>query len=252
MQEVATQPFDELSDIYFRDPYSSISIKRAERVLSLLKIMDFESKRVLDLGCGCGLGTKELANNDRNAIGIDISQSSLNKAKLSATNGSSPLYIRGDMRSLGFTNESFDLVVSLFDSINYVNYEDLNIIVNESRRILKTDGIVALNFLTPLSFGDSSTNPDSIFALEDFYYLSRVTNHIANDVQLELTAFVKEEVGPTYRMLRENHILHLFERKEVVEIVVKHNFKVIGIFDGETSETSSNDSWHVILIARKT
>lgn len=75
--------------------------------------------KILDLGCGYGRHTLELAKRGFSVIGFDYSKSLLAIARQEAKKQSiNAKFIKGDMRKLDFKNE-FDVVVCMFTSFGY-------------------------------------------------------------------------------------------------------------------------------------
>jgi 2-polyprenyl-3-methyl-5-hydroxy-6-metoxy-1,4-benzoquinol methylase len=68
-------------------------------------------RRVLDVGCGEGILTRELRTVAATAVGIDLDSDSLLLASQSAESGVH--YVRGDVLAAPFTPGSFDVVASV-------------------------------------------------------------------------------------------------------------------------------------------
>ena len=69
--------------------------------------------KILDIGCGTGRHSKELAKRGYTVTGIDLSESQLNRAKeLAVKDGLNINYQIQDARELTFSNE-FDLAIML-------------------------------------------------------------------------------------------------------------------------------------------
>jgi ubiquinone/menaquinone biosynthesis C-methylase UbiE len=78
--------------------------------------------RVLDLACGTGRHSREFADRRFDVTGLDYSQPYLDQARQAAKKEKLPIcFIHGDMRDLKshFRANSFDLVVSLYNSFGY-------------------------------------------------------------------------------------------------------------------------------------
>ena len=68
--------------------------------------------RVLDIGCGGGTLTRQLAKTSQEVVGIDLDSPSIIEAQTD-TDSSNVSYVLGDFFSHPFEPESFDLVVSV-------------------------------------------------------------------------------------------------------------------------------------------
>ena len=106
--------FDELSDSF--DQISGQPMLRFTKLL--LKEINLPKNPVcLDIGCGTGISTFELANiiqDDSTIYGIDFSQPMINNAKKKAEQHEFPdvKFSTGDAEQLDFPDSMFDLVIS--------------------------------------------------------------------------------------------------------------------------------------------
>ena len=88
-----------------------------EKILHLRK-----GSRVLDLACGAGRHSIELARRGCSVVGFDLSPSLLNEARAAARAAGVPVtFVQGDMRELGYKG-TFDAVINMFTSFGY--FED--------------------------------------------------------------------------------------------------------------------------------
>lgn len=95
------------------------------------------NKRVLEIGCGTGLFTKELAGTDNAIVAIDISERLLLKAKARVSSGNVH-FIVGNASETGFKSGSFDFIVGC----SSLHHLDLHPALKEFLRILKPGGRV--------------------------------------------------------------------------------------------------------------
>jgi 2-polyprenyl-6-hydroxyphenyl methylase / 3-demethylubiquinone-9 3-methyltransferase len=92
--------------------------------------------RILDVGCGAGFLTNELARNGYTVTGLDFSVSSLEVARRHDPT-KTVNYCAGDAYRLGFGNGSFDVVCAM-DFLEHV--EDPEQVVREIARVLRAGG----------------------------------------------------------------------------------------------------------------
>jgi SAM-dependent methyltransferase len=85
-------------------------------VEKLLDRFDARPQVALDLACGTGRVGAEMARRGYRAFGVDLSEG---MARIAVEQGRLRAAVQ-DARALGLRGETFDLVVSLYDSLNYV------------------------------------------------------------------------------------------------------------------------------------
>ena len=124
--------------------------QKVERKTHLL--IDFgkikRGRRVMELGCGTGVYTEELARTGAEIFAVDLSQNMLNMAKRNLT-APDVFHVQCDANRLPFPDKSFDAVVGTY----VLQYIDLSICLPEIARVLGNKGRVAFvepNMLNPL------------------------------------------------------------------------------------------------------
>ena len=101
---------------------------KAKRLLQILKPK--KSWKFLDVGCGMGDLVWALREMKYKAFGVEISDFCLNNSP------AKKWIIRGNVLSLPFTNESFE-VVTCFDVLEYLNKKETEKALNELKRVTK-------------------------------------------------------------------------------------------------------------------
>lgn len=100
-----------------------------------------EGRRVLDAGCGVGYGSNMLADAGASeVVGVDIATSIVEAASVGAR--PNVTFETGDVASLGFDDESFEVVVC-FEVIEHV--EDTDAVLDELARVLAPDGVLLIS-----------------------------------------------------------------------------------------------------------
>ncbi|HEX7342688.1 MAG TPA: methyltransferase domain-containing protein [bacterium] len=103
--------------------------------------------RILDLACGSGRHSAELARRGFDVVGLDLSWPLL-RAAGRFDSGKKLKRIRGDMRLLPLRDERFELALSLFTSFGYFASVDEDArTLKEVYRVLSPGGIFVLDFL---------------------------------------------------------------------------------------------------------
>lgn len=107
--------------------------------------------RVLDLGCGTGYGTAELAQHARSSTGVDISPDAIAYAREHFPLPNTT-FLTASATALPFATGSFDLITA-FEVIEHLeNWHDLLI---EARRLLHADGTFLVSTPNKLYYAES-------------------------------------------------------------------------------------------------
>jgi SAM-dependent methyltransferase len=126
-------------------PWTRISAAPGE-VEQILELLDFEGRDVLDLCCGPGRHSIELARRGYAVTGVDRSPYLLDKARKSADEEQIEIeWVNADMRE--FSREgAFDLVINMFTSFGYFDDkdDDLRVLAN-IHSSLRDDGFFVLD-----------------------------------------------------------------------------------------------------------
>ncbi|HDI73859.1 MAG TPA: class I SAM-dependent methyltransferase [Candidatus Korarchaeota archaeon] len=110
-------------------------------------------RKILDLACGTGGPTIELARRGYEVTGLDLHEEMLSIAREKVKRiGLSIPFIRGDARELGFVEE-FDAVTMFFTSISYMTrLDDLRKLMRGVYNSLKSGGLFIADSPNPYEF----------------------------------------------------------------------------------------------------
>lgn len=112
-----------------------------------LSAQQVSSGKFLDVGCGGGLATEELAKAGFDMTGMDMSPRSLETARKHAEeNGVKNVkYVEGSAYKIPFADASFDGVV-MSDVLEHIH--DLHQVISEISRVLKPNGVFVFDTVT--------------------------------------------------------------------------------------------------------
>jgi SAM-dependent methyltransferase len=131
--------FDE-DYLYFYEPL--LTSERTERNVDLIcRLLNVQPEMaVLDLACGHGRISNQLAKRDCNVTGLDATALFLDKARQDAANsGVEVEYIQGDMRSLPWSDR-FDCIINWFTAFGYFDDNENRLVLAQAYRALKVGG----------------------------------------------------------------------------------------------------------------
>ena len=99
---------DHLGDAYLRYSFTYGTVSEVDTLVDVLDLVPGD--RVLDVGCGPGRHSHELARRGYEVVGLDISETFVALARRDAPRGAT--FVHGDARTMSFDSE-FDAAISL-------------------------------------------------------------------------------------------------------------------------------------------
>lgn len=146
MSELGSHWFEEMADhmgdAYLRYSFTKGTAQEIDHIMNVLALKP--GMRILDVGCGPGRHSHELARRGLRVHGIDISQTFIDVAQKDAPDGAT--FERCDARDMQFENE-FDAVICLCQGafgLMTANGDDM-LVLKGMRRSLSDGGKLALS-----------------------------------------------------------------------------------------------------------
>jgi 2-polyprenyl-6-hydroxyphenyl methylase/3-demethylubiquinone-9 3-methyltransferase len=137
-----------------RTLFNPFRVGYAKKIIEQIIKADQAKTRVLEVGCGGGILTEEIAKMGFITTGIDPSDPSLNTAvEHSKENNLKIKYEKGTGENLPFPANSFDVVLCC-DVLEHVN--DLPKVISEISRVLKNGGVLIYDTFNRTTFSKLS------------------------------------------------------------------------------------------------
>jgi ubiquinone/menaquinone biosynthesis C-methylase UbiE len=194
-------------------------------IFQQLKNLKYKPKKVLDLACGNGLASVLLAKKGLKVYGLDISKEMLKLAKLRAKKASVKIkFIHADMRNFTLP-EKVDLVISLYDSLNYLlKLEDLEKTFENVFNILVPGGI----FIFDMNTRKTLRRWDNWIYFNEKYNIAMKGSfdRRANTAKLLIIMFIKKRKD-LYRKVTEVHVEKAYKKSEIRKCLHKVGFRKI-------------------------
>lgn len=210
---------------------------------------------VLDLGCGTGRMTVELAGRGYDMIGVDGSAQMLSHAfeRKYEIEGADILLLQQDLCALDLYG-TVGAVVSTLDCINYLtNDGDLDRCFSLVHNYLDPDGIFLFDVNTPYKF--EHVFADNAYILENEGCYCGWQNEYDEKTKLcrfYLSVFSENEDG-SYHRTDEEQTERCYKRDELTAALVRCGFGDIEFF-GDTDFGAPNEKserWYIKAICKK-
>lgn len=209
--------------------------------------------RILDIGCGTGRHSIELARRGYTVVGIDLSESLLQRAREKASGQNLPIvFQKQDARNLPFSQE-FDLAIMLCEgAFPLMETDEMNFqILQNAANALKPNGkliFTTLNGLFPLfhsvkEFLDSQTKEGNATYHNNTFDLMTFREHSTTCVEDDLGNKKELECNERY-----------YVPCEITWLLKTLNFKTIDIFGAKLgafsrSDKLSTEDYEMLVIA---
>ena len=186
---------------------------RYRAVLSFLKPYALKGKKLLDIGCNDGVYTIPYCELGGNAIGMDISESLIKKARKKAKNLDVQFLKNDIQQSIELEKNSFDIILfsEVFEHLIDKDKAILNII-----QALKSNGILIL------------TTPTPVFEIESKFNIKRIFNTIFTN------KFEKKQILDTsnsriaeYDLKGFSYIHNAYYPRGLKKYLESFNFKIL-------------------------
>ncbi|PCJ55484.1 MAG: hypothetical protein COA79_20505 [Planctomycetota bacterium] len=208
-------------------------------------------KYLLEFGCGSGGHIPFFLENNFDVSGIDLSNEMLSIAKDKFPDAH---FYHGNISDKKL-NQTFDLIVSLYHVINYLQSElDLSKTFRNASDHLKSGGLFAFDFwYGPAVLLDHPKNLDKSFSKDNIEVLRNTTpvmDYNKNTVQVNFDFKILID-GVLEHEFNESHLMKYLFFPEIEYHLTQNNFKILQCNSWMTTKPLSEDSWYGFILAKK-
>lgn len=224
----------------------------AQYIRKLLEREEIDRGLVLDLGCGTGSMTEELASYGYDMIGVDNSEEMLEIAmNKKEKSGHDILYLLQDMRQFELYG-TVKAIVSVCDCINYITEEDeLEQIFRLVNNYLDPGGIFIFDFNTEYKYKEilrdetiAEEREECSFIWENYYDVEEEIN------EYDLTIFVQTQED-LFQRFTETHLQRGYTLAQMREILQKAGLVFLKAIDVDTQGEVTEQTERICIIARE-
>jgi len=221
------------AQVYDKAGFSSFSERMIPYIDQNLERLSFQPESVLDLACGTGTAAILLAKRGLRVYGVDGSQHMLGIAKQKAAEEKVHVeFLLSDMRSFTIPGK-VDLVVSLYDSLNYiVKLEELVSVFVRVRKHLKENGRFMFDMNTLYNMKYGWDNRFSVFWMTDdiFVIESNVHDQKRRTTTKSFTFFVKRE-DELFERILEQHTERGYTANEIEGALTDAGLELVSCYE---------------------
>lgn len=242
--------YKEFAQVYDELINSDIDYKTwASKILCICKENNINMESYLDLACGTGNLTIEIANEFKHVWAVDLSSEMLSQAEIKMRNAQIKVrLVCQDICELNLNND-FDLITCCLDSSNYIlEKENFKKYLVGAYSLLRDQGLFIFDInsyhkLTTV-LGNNTYNYDN----EDVVYIWE--NYLENDiVDMNLTFFVKE--GQVYRRFDEHHSERAYTEDYIESVLKEIGFEIVKKMDNYEDKTVSDATERICYVLKK-
>jgi ubiquinone/menaquinone biosynthesis C-methylase UbiE len=206
---------------------------------------------VLDLACGTGGMSFELAKQGFDVIGVDISGQMLSQAAAKAgVNCQNPIFICQDMRSLDLYG-TVDAAVCTLDGINHLtDYRSVKAAFARVSLFLEKNGLFVFDLNSPKKIAQTLGNNVFVYDYDSVYCVWQNSyNPKSRLCRFDLTFF--EPSGESYVRYDESFSEHAYTTAQIRNYLDTAGMSLEAVYDGFGFNNPDENSERLVYVARK-
>ncbi len=207
---------------------------------------------LLDLACGTGSLSFEMAKRGYDVIGVDLSQDMLGIAIEKKYENSLPVqFICQDMTKLDLYG-TIDVTLCTLDSLNHLkDKHNLEKAIKKVSLFTEKNGLFIFDMNTPYKHKKILTNNTFTYETADVFCVWENEFLVSDDNKIDISLTFFEKNGDVYKRYDEYFSEIAFENDIIIEILVNSGFEIITCFDGFTWDSPTEKSERITYVARK-
>jgi len=245
---------------FARHPYARVGSEATKREVDFLEFVWQQHgmrvvRDVLDVGCGTGRHSIELAQRGYKVTGIDLSQAMLDIFREQMPEGLNISLRRLDMRELDY-DQAFDALICMNSTFAYMLAdEDIAQALSAFRRALRPDAILFIDVMNYLSLL-GRYRPTDLEEYRDgdltiFVAIKRSLDNLHGIWHHDELLVVRD--GDEIHISRERHNLRMLTYNELRRFLGEAGFKDIVCYGSyDAREPAKEDASRLLIVARRT
>ncbi len=225
---------------------------RADYIADLLAENGITGGILLDLACGTGTLSIEMAKKGFEVIGVDASADMLSAAMNNAYQSEEDvLFLCQPMQQLDLYG-TINAAICTLDSINHLtDPEDVQTAFDKVSLFTEAGGIFIFDINTVFKHREILANNTFVYDLDEVYCVWQNTLDRETDtVQIDLDIFEMLEDG-AYERSQESFCERAYPVDTIKTMLTGAGFETLAVYDELTKEKPKDDSERLFIIARK-
>ncbi len=218
----------------------------------LLKLNRARPKKVLDLACGTGNISELLAKSGYEVTGVDLSAEMIREAQGKAIRNKCEIrYLVQDAVTLDLPGEKFDLVVSMFDSLNYIiDPDELSKAIKRVRQHLIAGGLFIFDVNSYFALQHNFFDQDNMYEDEQLRYVWR--SEFDPETRLCTIRMRFFAMGPrgVDEEFREVHQQYAYTESDLKTMLTEAGFDVVNCFNAYTLDKVTPTTDRIFFVAK--
>ena len=224
---------------------------RCKYILEIFRKLGHNTGKTLDLACGTGSLTLELAKNGVDVFGADLSEDMLCQAQFKAVQEEKNiLFLHQEMQSLELIDE-IDTCVCTLDSVNHLTSKKdvLNTFKGISKSMRKS-GYFLFDVNTPYKHRKILADNTFVYDTDEVFCVWQNTLLNNDTVKIFLDFFEEDKTG-RYIRTSEDFCERAYSHTEITDMLNKAGFELVDFYGDMTFDKPKEDEQRVIYVARK-
>jgi|CXWL01.1.fsa_nt_gi 2-polyprenyl-3-methyl-5-hydroxy-6-metoxy-1,4-benzoquinol methylase len=177
------------------DVHNETTIEHLHRYAIAMDLV--HNKKVLDIACGEGYGSRLLAGNASHVTGVDINDNIISKAK-EKYQKQNLQFLTGTIENIPAADKQFEIVVS-FETLEHIT--DHERMISEIKRVLQQGGMLVISTPDKKNYSDRTgyKNPFHVKELYQQEFSALLHKHFKNvqilNQQITLSSVITSENG---------------------------------------------------------
>lgn len=253
MTRISSKEYTKLAEIY-DDVMRDVDYRLWADFIDALMLQHHpDPKKILELACGTGSVSYELLNIvDFNITGTDKSPAMIKRAREKKEPDQNIRFEVMDFLDVQL-DQKFDIVFSVFDSINYLlEPSQVSQFLKQSKKLLRPNSLLIFDFTTPKNSVESIDYLDNEEGMTgDGYHFLRKSHYDTesqihtNDFKIKKLADDGETVLETYQ---EKHQQRAYPLQKMLDIIGKSAYNIVAKYGGFEFKEANEQSLRITMV----